>query len=285
MQFKASIVGAAAFALSVAAQSSNVLFTKTPDSVSAGESVDIGYKVANPSQPATILLRRGDSNNLQTVSVLTSSTTGGSYTWTPSESLANGDDYALEIKQGSEINYSGQFPLSGGSATGKKSPPSYSKPSGPAEVTSAPSYKKAPSASPSAVPGCAASKIGDNQVQYPAECSSFATSAKSTPVPSTPSAPVKETPAPYSPPKKSAYNYPGSSAHGPAKTYAPVAPQPPVSTPKYNPPPKASAPVTGGEAPAGTSSGAQATSTGGASTIGSSLALIMGAFAAVAFIN
>ncbi|KAH7400924.1 hypothetical protein DE146DRAFT_478750 [Phaeosphaeria sp. MPI-PUGE-AT-0046c] len=42
--------------------------------------------------------------------------TGGSFTWQVSSSLPSGSNYALEIKQGSEKNYSGQFSLTGTSS-------------------------------------------------------------------------------------------------------------------------------------------------------------------------
>nr|KMM69798.1 extracellular matrix protein [Coccidioides posadasii RMSCC 3488] len=45
------------------------------------------------------------------------SATGGSYTWTPSSSLVDGDYYALQINQGSDINYTNLFSISGGSGS------------------------------------------------------------------------------------------------------------------------------------------------------------------------
>jgi Ser-Thr-rich glycosyl-phosphatidyl-inositol-anchored membrane family len=85
-------------------------------------------------QPVTITLRKGDPQNLQTVSTLTSKHLGienskradsapgtgsdGYFLWTPDSSLATGSDYALQITQGqSDINYSGPFAVIGGTGS------------------------------------------------------------------------------------------------------------------------------------------------------------------------
>lgn len=85
------------------------------------------------SQAATITLRKGNPADLDTISVLTckirttlsilaqadsliADATSGTYTWIPDLSLANASDYALEITQGDEMNYSGEFTLTGKNA-------------------------------------------------------------------------------------------------------------------------------------------------------------------------
>ncbi|KAL9601399.1 MAG: hypothetical protein Q9219_002575 [cf. Caloplaca sp. 3 TL-2023] len=79
--------------------------------------------MACQQQPVTITLKRGDSNNLQTVSLITGSATGKSFTWNVPRDLPNGDDYALQINQGvDDVNYSGRFTLSGGSTASITSP-------------------------------------------------------------------------------------------------------------------------------------------------------------------
>ncbi|KAJ9623516.1 hypothetical protein H2203_005778 [Taxawa tesnikishii (nom. ined.)] len=115
--FKTLALGASALASFAAAQSANLGFTSTPTSVKAGTPVTIKYTAENLDSPVTITLRKGDPNNLSTIGVLTSSATNGTYTWIPADSLADGDDYALQITQGNEINYSGEFSLSGGNAS------------------------------------------------------------------------------------------------------------------------------------------------------------------------
>lgn len=63
------------------------------------------------SQPVTILLRKGNPGDLKTVATLTDSATNGQYIWSVDRSLENGADYALEIKQGNELNYFGPCKL------------------------------------------------------------------------------------------------------------------------------------------------------------------------------
>lgn len=75
----------------------------------------ITYATNDTANPVTIILRKGPGSNLQTISTLTDAATGGQYVWTPSTSLPNADDYALEIQQGSQNNYWGAFALRGGS--------------------------------------------------------------------------------------------------------------------------------------------------------------------------
>lgn len=83
------------------------------------------YATNDTSSPVTIILRKGPSNDLDTVATLTDSATNGQYIWTPSDSLVNGNgriasaaqaakrlticfaDYALEITQNGQTNYYG----------------------------------------------------------------------------------------------------------------------------------------------------------------------------------
>jgi len=83
-----------------------------PTAVVAGTTYQITYSPKD--QPATFILRKGASNNLDTVGEIGTGT-GGTFSWTVSSSLPNDGSYALEVRQGGDINYSGQFPLTGGS--------------------------------------------------------------------------------------------------------------------------------------------------------------------------
>merc|ERR1711967_67744 len=100
-----------------AAQSTTLTFTEVPQTVTDGQEQTIRYTTDDNSTAVTILLRKGPSENLQTVSTLTTSATGGEFLWTPSICLENGDDYALEIQQGSENNYFGPFTVQGRDAS------------------------------------------------------------------------------------------------------------------------------------------------------------------------
>ncbi|KAK4507920.1 hypothetical protein PRZ48_001655 [Zasmidium cellare] len=117
----AKLFVAAGLAALAAAQSATLGFTSVPKDITAGQPEAIEYKAADLNSPVTIILRKGASTDLKTISTLTSSATGGKYTWTPSTSLVSGSDYALQITQGSETNYYGPFALAGGAASGSSS--------------------------------------------------------------------------------------------------------------------------------------------------------------------
>ncbi|KAF1989692.1 hypothetical protein K402DRAFT_261625 [Aulographum hederae CBS 113979] len=118
--FKSLLIGASAFAAIVSAQNP-LAFTSLPTSVQVGVPVQLTYR-APSSGPVTITLRQGERTNLQDVAVLTTSATGGSYTWIPSTSLPPADNYALRITQAdAEENYTDLFTITGG--TGSVSSP------------------------------------------------------------------------------------------------------------------------------------------------------------------
>jgi hypothetical protein len=75
-------------------------------------------------QPISITLRQGLADNLKDVEVLTSDAKDGQFVWTPSTSLPNGNDYALQIKQNDEVNYFGPFVVQGASASASSYKPS-----------------------------------------------------------------------------------------------------------------------------------------------------------------
>ncbi|KAF2397599.1 hypothetical protein EJ06DRAFT_584517 [Trichodelitschia bisporula] len=109
-----TILSVAVLAASAMAQ---LMFTSVPTSVQAGQQYTIQWSGGDATQPVTILLRKGESGNLGTVGTLTSTGTGGSFTWTVDSTITDGTDYAFEIKQGTSNNYSGLFAVSGGTGT------------------------------------------------------------------------------------------------------------------------------------------------------------------------
>ncbi|THY34403.1 hypothetical protein D6D01_01949 [Aureobasidium pullulans] len=113
---KTAAFGAFALASLVVAQAPRLSFTSVPTEVTAGQPVTIQYTSQILTAPATIVLRKGDPSDLQDVTTLTNNAINGSYTWIPSKSLANASDYALQIAQGYQVNYSGQITLTGGNA-------------------------------------------------------------------------------------------------------------------------------------------------------------------------
>ncbi|EFW13781.1 hypothetical protein CPSG_09648 [Coccidioides posadasii str. Silveira] len=110
MHFFRTLLAAAALIASTVAQG-ELAFTSFPSDVQVGKPVTVTWAVGDATKPVTIKSRKG------TIVMTCSSATGGSYTWTPSSSLVDGDDYALQINQGSDINYTNLFSISGGSGS------------------------------------------------------------------------------------------------------------------------------------------------------------------------
>ena len=111
MFMKALIWGA--LAALAAAQSKVLTFTHVPNPVTDGQPQAITYTTNDTLHPVTIILRKGVTTDLTTVEVLTDNSYGGQYIWKPAVSLPDGDDYALEITQGTQINYYGPFIVQG----------------------------------------------------------------------------------------------------------------------------------------------------------------------------
>ncbi|KAL4890609.1 Ser-Thr-rich glycosyl-phosphatidyl-inositol-anchored membrane family-domain-containing protein [Aspergillus ambiguus] len=86
-------------------------FTNWPAVMTTGEAATIAWSGGDPTAPTTLMLRKGESANLHEVRTLTSDATGGTFTWTPDAALEEGKDYALQISQNGEVNYSGYFTL------------------------------------------------------------------------------------------------------------------------------------------------------------------------------
>ncbi|OKL58603.1 hypothetical protein UA08_06101 [Talaromyces atroroseus] len=105
------ILGAALLASALA---DPISFSEWPTSLTAGQSVTLKW-VGGSDAPATITLRKGASTDLHDVQVLTNDATNGEFSWTPPADLQNSNDYAFQINQGDEVNYTGLLPLSGGS--------------------------------------------------------------------------------------------------------------------------------------------------------------------------
>ncbi|KAI4760001.1 hypothetical protein E4T51_06970 [Aureobasidium sp. EXF-12344] len=127
--FKSALVGALALASLVVAQAPRLAFTRTPTGLTAGQPVTIQYTAQNLSLD---------------VSTLTNNAMNGSYTWIPDRSLDNASNYALQITQGYEVNYSGMITLTGGN---------------PAAVSSAKSASSSSQAAASSLTASAVSSI------------------------------------------------------------------------------------------------------------------------------
>jgi hypothetical protein len=133
-----------ALAAFATAQSAVLSFTNVPNPVTDGQAQAITFRTNDTSsvstynksmqsrkndaltlsQPISITLRQGLAGNLQDVEVLTSDAKDGQFVWTPSTSLPNGNDYALQITQNDQVNYFGPFVVQGASASASAYKPS-----------------------------------------------------------------------------------------------------------------------------------------------------------------
>ncbi|MCJ1256482.1 hypothetical protein MMC24_004303 [Lignoscripta atroalba] len=114
MHFTKALFVSASFVVAALAQT-RIQFTTLPSAVTAGVPTLLEWTGGDGSSTVTITLRKGDPSNLDTIAtILQRNAQETSFEWTPSSTLANADDYALEISQGSDVNFSGLFSLSGG---------------------------------------------------------------------------------------------------------------------------------------------------------------------------
>ncbi|KAF7594946.1 hypothetical protein BBP40_007754 [Aspergillus hancockii] len=109
-----------------------VAFTQWPTTIIAGEPTTVNW-IGDPDVPATITLRKGAAQNLGDVEVLTTEARGNTYTWTPRPDIEDGTDYAFQIKQNDDVNYSGHVTVAhaGGQAPSSKGPPPDRNPDSP----------------------------------------------------------------------------------------------------------------------------------------------------------
>ncbi|RWA08853.1 hypothetical protein EKO27_g6258 [Xylaria grammica] len=84
------------------------------DDVEAGSTFEITWDDAEG--PVTLTLKDGDSDNLQDVETITSGASGNSYVWSVDSDLPSGD-YAIEIDDGTDVNYSQMFAVEGSDDT------------------------------------------------------------------------------------------------------------------------------------------------------------------------
>jgi hypothetical protein len=121
--FSKTLVLSALAALATA-QSAVLSFTNVPNPVTDGQAQAITFRTNDTSSPISITLRQGLAGDLQDVEVLTGDAKDGQFVWTPSTSLPNGNDYALQIKQNDQVNYFGPFVVQGASASASAYKPS-----------------------------------------------------------------------------------------------------------------------------------------------------------------
>ncbi|CAG7983757.1 unnamed protein product [Penicillium nalgiovense] len=114
MHFSKSVVAVTASLVSLCLAADPLSFTSWPkEPLEPGKPVTLTWTGATPDEPVTILLRQGSAGNLKDVKPLTGQAKGGTFTWTPDDSVKKEDTYAFEIKQKDQTNYTAL--LKGGS--------------------------------------------------------------------------------------------------------------------------------------------------------------------------
>ncbi|KAI0203843.1 Ser-Thr-rich glycosyl-phosphatidyl-inositol-anchored membrane family-domain-containing protein [Astrocystis sublimbata] len=110
---KAVISSAVLAALLGLANAKVALTNSNFDDIEAGSTFQITW--SGEEGPVTLTLKTGESDDLDTVSTITSNASGESFNWAVDPSLPSGD-YAIEITDGTDINYSEMFPVEGSDA-------------------------------------------------------------------------------------------------------------------------------------------------------------------------
>ncbi|KAF4768884.1 hypothetical protein N7455_008815 [Penicillium solitum] len=106
MHFSQSLIAVTASLVSLGLAADPLSFTSWPkDPLEPGKPVTLTWTGADPDVPVTILLRTGTSGALQDVKPITTSSKGGSFTWTPDSDVKSGDTYAFQISQKDQTNY------------------------------------------------------------------------------------------------------------------------------------------------------------------------------------
>ncbi|PYH41211.1 GPI anchored serine-threonine rich family protein [Aspergillus saccharolyticus JOP 1030-1] len=114
MRASDSLVAAFACLAQVGIAQAALSFTQWPEVIHAGQPTTLKWQTDSET-PVTVTLRKGDSQNLDTVQTLSRTAGGGSFTWTPDSTIENGEDYAFQIEQDGFVNYSGLLQVTDGS--------------------------------------------------------------------------------------------------------------------------------------------------------------------------
>ncbi|OJJ98232.1 hypothetical protein ASPACDRAFT_1857560 [Aspergillus aculeatus ATCC 16872] len=114
MRASNSLVAAFACLAQIGIAEAALSFTQWPSVIHAGQPTTLKWQTDSDA-PVTVTLRKGNSQNLDTVQTLASNAQGGSFTWIPDSTIENGDDYAFQIQQNGYVNYSGLLQVTDGS--------------------------------------------------------------------------------------------------------------------------------------------------------------------------
>ncbi|EFE41497.1 extracellular matrix protein, putative [Trichophyton verrucosum HKI 0517] len=111
MQLFQTLLAGAALIAAVAAE--GPAFTTFPKDSRVGEPITVTWAGGDPS-----------ARKKTDINMIAAHATGGSCTFTLPSSLPSGPDYALQIKQGDKVNYTGLFSITGGHGTPSSAPAS-----------------------------------------------------------------------------------------------------------------------------------------------------------------
>ncbi|KAJ5328773.1 hypothetical protein N7452_009163 [Penicillium brevicompactum] len=106
MYFSPALIAATASLLTLGLAADPLSFNSWPkEPLQPGKPITLTWSGGDPSQPVTILLRKGSSTQLKDVKAITDQGKDGTFTWTPDQDVKPGDTYAFQVKQGQEMNY------------------------------------------------------------------------------------------------------------------------------------------------------------------------------------
>lgn len=108
--FTATLVALSALGAAVLAAENPITYPSTGDKLEAGKTIVIKWTPTTDNPTINLILRNGDSGNLDTVGpIATETENDGEYEWTVPDNLPAGSDYAIEIKWEGGENYTPQF--------------------------------------------------------------------------------------------------------------------------------------------------------------------------------
>ncbi|KAI1176662.1 Ser-Thr-rich glycosyl-phosphatidyl-inositol-anchored membrane family-domain-containing protein [Nemania sp. FL0916] len=155
------------------------------DGIESGSTFEITWDDAQG--PVTLKLKDGSEDNLQDVETITTGASGDSYSWSV-DSLPTGE-YAIEISDGSDVNYSKMFTIEG---TADSSSSSSATPSASSSATSTDSSSSSETSEASSTSdSSSASSTSASSTTTSAESSSTEASSSVTPTTSSTSTPTQ----------------------------------------------------------------------------------------------
>ncbi|PWY89271.1 hypothetical protein BO70DRAFT_377654 [Aspergillus heteromorphus CBS 117.55] len=111
MRLTESVIAVWACLAQVQIAEAALAFTQWPTAIYTGVPTTLKWETDSDA-PVKVTLRKGAAQDLDTVKVLTAEARDGSFTWTPDDTVEDGDDYAFQIQQDGQVNYTGLLKVS-----------------------------------------------------------------------------------------------------------------------------------------------------------------------------